>query len=1134
MQSFADHDSNFDFLAEREPEVYRLAEEAEVLASISPNTCIMQVRLVAELLAKSAATLLNVYRVDDLTFFKTLKRLQEMPEFGQNIRSVFHTIREDANDVTHGEFYVGAKGVARNYLKMARKVAVWYQQTFVDPGFSPGPFQDPPDYEDRYDEVMEGQDELRAKIEKTRETIERVQTKARVESQRRAEAEEVAAELREERDVYETLAREYEEELTELRRELDARPTAEAEAETAERRQKMQEASDRVELSEAETRSLIDGQLRRAGWMADTDSMRWADGDRPEEGQSKAIAEVPVDGGHADYLLFDGLTPVAVIEAKRWERDVAGEVEQAKRYARTLDLEDLSADIEPPGGPWEHERDRYTIPFVFATNGRDFHHVLRNRRGVWFQDMRRPTNRSRPLGGWYTPDGLRRLLARDADQALADLEEEPLGYLGLRDYQEEAVRAVEHALERGQRRALLAMATGTGKTRTAIGLAYRLIKSGMFRRILFVVDRRSLGRQAYESFETVDVEGARPFTEIYSTRDLETPGVGPDTRLSFATIQSMVHRGVEPDEGEPVPPIDQFDCLIVDEAHRGYNLDREMSETEMKFRDPDDFISKYKRVLDHFDAVRIGLTATPAKKTTDIFGRPVYTYRYKQAVIEGHLVDQDEPIKMTTHLMEHGIDYEPGEQLTLLDTQTGEIDFAEAPDELSFDVSQFNRAIKVPAFNEAICAELAKRIDLERPGKTLVFCVDEDHAQQVAAALREAYADRDAPAPDAAVKVITGYTDDAEGWLRRYKNEKRPKIAVTCDYLTTGVDVPRIVNLVFLRRVKSRILYEQMKGRATRLCDAIHKDAYQIYDCVDLYDGLEQVTDMKPVVTQPDLSLRDHFDEMMEHDERDVLSVAQQDFVGKLQRKSKRLSEEGERKFEQMAGMSTAEFVANVRDREPDEAAGWLEGKEKIVDRIPELPIETKGVVYEPDAEDRVIAIETGERDRAGYLDQFETWIEAHIEEWETLQMVANRPRELTREALVELQQELAREGYTSDNLQTAWHQRTNREVAASIIGFVRQAALGEPLVPYAERVQFAVDRIKQQGEWSGRQRKWLDRIGKTLIKNEQVPDPANLDQDPFTNRGGFDRIDQQHFDGRLAEVLDRINDEMWEYEAGA
>ena len=1122
------HRSNFSFLSDHDERLAQIGYEAEQLASISATACMMQVRLLAELLAKETAAYVGIYDVDDASFYQILIRLEQDSSFYREIKDLFHDVRKSANDVVHGEVYLGdATGVAINYLRLTRKIAIWFHQSFGrDPNFSAGPFIKPPDLRSQREEVLSENQALQDAVDDAKSAVDEANERAMREKHRRAEAEELLEQLREERNVYQAIAEEHEERLVELR----ARVEADAPEVRDERQERMRDFAEKLELDEQETRAIIDAQLRRRGWSANSEEIRWASGARPREGEQIAIAEVPTSGGPADYVLFDGLTPVAVVEAKRWEQPVQGGIEQAKRYSRDYEF---AGEQTAAGGPWPIDDMAYKIPFVFSTNGREYLHQLKTHRGIWFQDLRRPTNRSRPLAGWYTPRGIRRLLDKDVDRSINLLRDEPFDYLGLRYYQREAVEEIERTISQGRRKALLAMATGTGKTRTAIGLVYRFVKSGLFDRVLFLVDRTSLGNQAFAAFQTTKLESTRSFTETYDAKSLDDGDVEIDTRLSIATVQSMVYRVFNGAEGKK-PPIDDFDCIIVDECHRGYNLDREMSDTELKFRDHDDYVSKYRRVLDYFDAVTIGLTATPALHTSDIFNEPVYTYRYQTAVIDGFLVDQDPPIKVTTELGDQGLHYEKGAQLQLLDIRTGELDFAKTPDELDFDIDSFNRAVITEGFNQAICRDMAARIDPDTPGKTLIFCVSENHAQMVVEELQRAYAAAGESVTDNAIKVITGYTDDAEGWLRRYKNEKKPSIAITCDYLTTGIDVPEIVNLVFLRRVRSRILYEQMKGRATRLCDEINKTAFRIYDYVDLYDALESVTDMKPVVQRPNISIEQNFEELTSGEDLELLKLAHQEIIGKLTRRTKRLSEEGEDQFEEIAGMSSADFVKGIRDRDAEEAAAWLDGRGGVIRQLVELPMETKGVIYD-DTPDVVVSSEEVDVDREDYLEQFEAYVQASLDSMEALRIVTRRPRELTRESLRELRQELAREGYRAETLQRAWAQKTNQDIAASIIGFIRQAALGEPLIPYEERVKQALHTLYERHQWTEKQQQWLRRIGKNLIKDHNVADPDNLNEAPaFERYGGFDRIDESYFDGHLRDVLAELNDEVWSYDEGA
>lgn len=209
------------------------------------------------------------------------------------------------------------------------------------------------------------------------------------------------------------------------------------------------------------------------------------------------------------------------------------------------------------------------MPFCFATNGRPFLRQIQTRSGVWFLDARRPTNLARPLEAWYTPDGLRELLARDAVAADKRLKDESPAFLPLRAYQLAAVRAVEGEVAAGRREMLVAMATGTGKTRTCIGLVYRLVKAGRFRRVLFLVDRTALGEQAGNAFKDVKLENYQAFTDIYDVKELGDLAPDADTKVHIATVQGMVKRVLFPGEGGAVPPVDAYDCVVVDECHRG-------------------------------------------------------------------------------------------------------------------------------------------------------------------------------------------------------------------------------------------------------------------------------------------------------------------------------------------------------------------------------------------------------------------------------------------------------------------------------------------------------------------------------------------------------------------------------------
>ena len=296
-----------------------------------------------------------------------------------------------------------------------------------------------------------------------------------------------------------------------------------------------QHEAEELDLDEAHTRRILDRQLREAGWEADTQTLTYAAGARPMRGRHLAIAEWPTANGPADYVLFVGLTPVAVVEAKRRRQDVAGSIEQAKRYSRGYTV---AADQQSPGGPWGE----YTVPFLFATNGRPFLRQIAEKSGIWFLDARQDTNHPRALEAWYTPEGLSQLLQQDIATADARLQAEPTDYLPLRDYQAQAVRTIERHIAAGQRELLVAMATGSGKTITCIGLAYRLVKLKRFRRILFLVDRTTLGEQASDRLKDVRLENLQTFPDIYDVKELGDLRPEADTRLHIATIQGMIKR----------------------------------------------------------------------------------------------------------------------------------------------------------------------------------------------------------------------------------------------------------------------------------------------------------------------------------------------------------------------------------------------------------------------------------------------------------------------------------------------------------------------------------------------------------------------------------------------------------------
>jgi type I restriction enzyme R subunit len=772
------------------------------------------------------------------------------------------------------------------------------------------------------------------------------------------------------------------------------------------------------------------------------------------------------------------------------------------------------------------------VPFLFATNGRPFLRQLLTESGIWYLDARRPQNLSRALEDWYTPEGLRAELQKEIDQAHEKLRGEPTEYLGLRGYQLDAIRAVETALEQGKREMLVAMATGTGKTRTCIGLAYRLIKTRRLRRVLFLVDRSALGDQAASAFKDARLEGLQAFNEIFDLKEMKDVELEPDTRLHIATVQSMARRVLYPADDAGRPPVDLYDGIVVDECHRGYLLDRELSDAELTFRDEADYISKYRRVLDHFDAVKIGMTATPALHTTEIFGRPVYQYSYREAVIDGYLVDHEPPTRIVTALAEDGITWRAGEQVSTYTPQTGQLDLITMPDEVSVEVDEFNTRVLTESFNRAVCGELARHIDPSLDGKTMIFCARDSHADTVVRLLKQALSEAYGGVEDDAVVKITAISDKPLQLIRRFKNERLPNIAVTVDLLTTGVDIPPVSNLVFIRRVRSRILYEQMMGRATRLCPEIDKEAFRIFDAVDLYAALEPYTAMKPVVVDPVFAFEQLVEELAIVSDEGARRVIVDQIAAKLQRKKRKIAGAALEAFETAAGMSPDAVLQLLRTEPLARSATWLlehADLARLLDRTVGDPLK----LLISDHRDEVRRTERGYGTATrpeDYLDGFGRFLRENLNTIPALVVVTQRPRELTRQQLKELRLALDAAGYSETSLQTAWREVSNQDVAASIIGFIRQRALGEALVPYAERVERALKAVLALRPWTAPQRKWLERIGRQMVA-ETVVDRAALDRGEFKSQGGYARIDKI-FEGKLAELLGELHGAAWK-EAG-
>lgn len=1080
--------SNFEFLKDSFPVLANFGELSEKYLYTDSNSCLMKLGMIGETIVNLIFTYDKLPLPYDNTAVNRIDTLYREGLITHDLADILHALRKKRNLAVHENYASVEDGKA--LIQMAYSVTEWFMQTYGDWNYQSKPF------------VMPSDSASAVSVDKAAEEAK--------EDLLMDEASKVAA----------------------------AAPAVSMD----DRRKQAGKAAGRRFKSEAETRYLIDEQLRKVGWEADTEKLRYSKGTRPAKGHNIAIAEWPTDStvgnkGYVDYALFVGTQLVATVEAKAIHKDIPSVIDyQCKDYSRNIRAEDAKYQI----GTWGN----FKVPFTFATNGRPYLKQYDTKSGFWFLDLRQPDNVPKAMKGWMSPTGMMEQLEKDIqakEQALKampyDLLRDKDG-LNLREYQLKAIQAAENAILNGQQNILLAMATGTGKTRTILGMIYRFLKTGRFRRILFLVDRTSLGEQATDVFKEVKLEDLMTLDDIYNIKGLEDKAADKETRIQVATVQSMVKRILYNGE-DTMPAVTDFDLVIIDEAHRGYILDKEMGEDELLYRDQTDYQSKYRSVVEYFDAVKIALTATPALQTTEIFGQPVYKYTYREAVIEGYLVDHDAPHELKTKLSQEGIHYKKGDTVTVYDTVTGEITNSELlNDELDFDVDKFNRKVITEPFNRAVLEEIARDIDPETPevqGKTLIYAVDDQHADLIVKILKEIYA-KTGVDNDAIMKITGsvggGNKKKVEEAIKRFKNERYPSVVVTVDLLTTGIDVPEITTLVFMRRVKSRILFEQMLGRATRLCPAIHKTHFEIYDPVGVYESLEDVNTMKPVVANPAAS----FTQLLEglevlQDDRQVKNQINQ-IVAKLQRRKRNMDSRTMEHFISMTGgKDPTQFIAELQNSKPEEAKKQLLACKDVFEMLQQTRPNGGRKLVISDQEDELLSHTRGygSSDRPeDYLDAFANYVKTNLNEVAALNIVCTRPKELTRESLKSLRLTLDREGFTTQQLNTAISQMTNEEITADIISLIRRYAIGSALISHEARIRKAVDKLKKAHHFSMQELNWISRMEKYLME-ESVLNVAVFDEDGrFKAQGGFNKINKV-FGNQLESIVLELNEYLYD-----
>ena len=923
------------------------------------------------------------------------------------------------------------------------------------------------------------------------------------------------------------------EQIEQLKKELEearkAKKPVEVSKEIQAKRHKISvQFAKKHQLTEAETRQLIDRQLQQAGWEADSENLNnWKYKTAPQKGHNMAIAEwVLPNGQRADYALFKGLEFYGIVEAKKWDQDIAGQMAQPKEYSREVPFRSDYLLVDNDMG-------EYKVPFIYTANGRPYLKQYKEKSGIWFWDARNPKESAYALEEFHHPEDLALKLTSQnpelADQDLVDDQDFPK--FADRDYQVEAIKSIEEAIKDGKKRILLAMATGTGKTRTAIALMYRLLKHKRARRILYLVDRNSLGQQTADAIKDNKI-GNLSIASIYGVKELKDKLPDASTKIQIATVQGMIKRLFYNDDKEEKPSVGQYDFIIVDEAHRGYAEDKELSEKEYHFYDQNDYVSQYRRVVDYFDATAIGMTATPALQTTDIFGKPVYSYSYQQAVLDNYLVDHDAPTIIKTKLSQEGIHFKKGAEIDLFDQSSESIKSEKLPDNMNFEVKDFNKRVITESFNRVVCDYLAQNcLNPNDPelGKTLIFAATDSHADMVVRLLKESFKNAGNPVDDDAIEKITGSIRHPNNEIKLFKNEKNPNIAVTVDLLTTGVDVPEITNLVFLRRVQSRILYEQMLGRATRLCPEIHKSVFNIYDAVGIYDAMNKVTNMKPVVKNVSHDVHYFIDQKHQFEVNDNFKQYQIDMTAAIDRKIKRMNDSKRKEFERLTEINSIDQWARDLPRLNNQEflKEWKNFEQ--LDRL-STGSQKQYISNEPD---EYLGIERGygqgNSNPEDYIESFNKFIKENVNEIPALQIVATRPKDLTYDELKKIKLELEKKGFKENDLQTAWKNANQVQTTADIISFIRQAAVGSELVDHNVRIHNAMQKVYGMADWNMVQKSWLKKIENQLLSSTVLGPNAEtaFSSNYFKRQGGYKQM-RKIFSDNADQIIYVLNENLY------
>lgn len=907
-------------------------------------------------------------------------------------------------------------------------------------------------------------------------------------------------------------------------------------------------------------RQNIDNQLAEAGWpVQDRAQMNLY------AGRGVAVREFPLTTGFADYLLFVDKKAVGVIEAKAEGVTLSGVAEQAGQYSIGL-----PANIPHVTLP---------LPFLYESTGVE----------TFFRDERDPQPRSRRVFTFHRPETMADWLETETGAGTgrtfrARLQQyPPLNTNGLWPAQVEAIENLEASLAADKPRALIQMATGSGKTFTAVSFIYRMLKFGKAKRVLFLVDRANLGRQTLKEFQAYTTpDDGRKFTELYNVQFLQGNAIDPVNRVVVTTIQRLYSmlRGEEDFDAEneegslfdlgnaldaekprevrynPKIPIEAFDIIVTDECHRSiYNL--------------------WRQVLEYFDAHLIGLTATPSKQTFGFFNQNlVMEYSRLRAVADKVNVD-GEVYRIRTQIGTSGATVETGFWVGKRDKLTRRERWEQLDEDFSYDAGQLDREVVSEGQIRLVIRTYRDQLGSEIfPGrtevpKTLIFAKDDSHAEDIVRIVREEFGKG-----DAFCQKITYRASGTppETLIANFRNSYYPRVAVTVDMIATGTDIKPLESLLFMRQVRSRVLFEQMLGRGTRVInpndlqavtpDARVKDRFVIVDAVGIVE--QEKVDTQTLERKPSKTFRQLL-------EAAALGVTDDDtlssLAGRLVKLDRKLTE-ADRNRIQAAGaeQSPAQIARGILDALESDFSPGADRDPPLLEQailplaanpdlrallleIQERNEQTLDTVSVDELTEAGFAPQDSEKARAT-VESFRAFIEQHKDEITALQIIFAQPRRgvsrtvpvggsaLTYPAIKELAAILEQppHTWTTERLWRAYAQLerdrvrgvNERRVLADLVSLVRHAVqLDDELVPYPERVAARYHEWLAAQEANGRafsaeQRWWLDRIAEHIGVNLAVR-PDDLTVGEFYNKGGQFAA-RKLFGEALPAILDELN----------